>query len=66
MAREGSGGGQNPFALEMIAQRAKHGLTQGQLAAQMFVSTSTVSNIETGYRAPSAEQISHLAAIARL
>lgn len=46
----------NPFAQEMIAQRHQHGWSQEELAAQMFVSKSTISNIEACYRAPTPAQ----------
>lgn len=46
----------NPFAQEMIAQRAARGWSQEDLAAQMFVSKSTISNIESCYRAPTPPQ----------
>ena len=44
------------FAEEMIAMRNQRGWTQEELAAQMLVSTSTIANIESGYRAPTAAQ----------
>lgn len=50
------GDDRNMFAAEMIAQRKQRGWTQEELAAKMFVSTSTVGNIESGYRAPTAAQ----------
>lgn len=50
----------NPFAQEMIAQRAARGWSQEDLAAQMFVSKSTISNIESCYRAPTPPQAGSL------
>jgi len=44
------------FAAEMIAMRNQRGLTQEELAARMLVSTSTIANIESGYRAPTPAQ----------
>jgi transcriptional regulator with XRE-family HTH domain len=46
----------NMFAEEMIAMRNQRGWTQEELAAKMLVSTSTVANIESGYRAPTPAQ----------
>jgi transcriptional regulator with XRE-family HTH domain len=40
----------------MIAMRKQRGWTQDDLAAQMLVSVSTISNIESGYRPPTAPQ----------
>jgi transcriptional regulator with XRE-family HTH domain len=40
----------------MIAMRKQRGWTQEELAAKMLVSNSTVSNIESCYRAPNAAQ----------
>jgi transcriptional regulator with XRE-family HTH domain len=57
--RRGEEGGErerNPFAAEMIAMRKQRGWTQEELAAKMLVSTSTVANIESGYRAPTPPQ----------
>ena len=44
------------FAEEMIAMRNQRGWTQEELAARMLVSTSTIANIESGYRAPTEAQ----------
>src|SRR5580704_18353722 len=44
------------FAEEMIAMRNQRGWTQEELAAQMLVSTSTIANIESGYRSPTSAQ----------
>ncbi|MBV9794579.1 MAG: helix-turn-helix transcriptional regulator [Actinobacteria bacterium] len=44
------------FAEELIAMRNQRGWTQEETAAQMLVSTSTVANIESGYRAPTPAQ----------
>jgi transcriptional regulator with XRE-family HTH domain len=44
------------FAEEMIAMRKQRGWTQEELAARMLVSTSTIANIESGYRAPTPAQ----------
>ena len=44
------------FAAEMIAMRSQRGWTQEELAARMLVSTSTIANIESGYRAPTPAQ----------
>jgi transcriptional regulator with XRE-family HTH domain len=44
------------FAEEMIAMRNQRRWTQEDLAAKMLVSTSTIANIETGYRAPTPPQ----------
>ena len=44
------------FAEEMIAMRNQRGWTQEETAAQMLVSTSTIANIESGYRAPTPAQ----------
>src|SRR6202522_1226442 len=44
------------FAEEMIAMRNQRGWTQEELAARMLVSTSTIANIESGYRAPTPAQ----------
>jgi len=52
----GDEGARNPFAVEMIAMRKQRGWTQDDLAAQMLVSVSTISNIESGYRPPTAPQ----------
>ena len=46
----------NVFAEEMIAMRNQRGWTQEELAAKMFVSASTVANIESGYRGPTPVQ----------
>lgn len=46
----------NLFAQEMIAHRKQRGWTQEELAARMLVSTSTVANIESCYRAPTPAQ----------
>ena len=46
----------NPFAAEMVAMRKQRGWTQEDLAAKMVVSVSTISNIESGYRPPTAPQ----------
>src|ERR1700728_1265791 len=44
------------FAEEMIAMRNQRGWTQEETAATMLVSTSTIANIESGYRAPTPAQ----------
>ena len=44
------------FAEELIAMRSQRGWTQEELAAKMIVSTSTIANIESGYRAPTTNQ----------
>lgn len=44
------------FAQEMIAMRKQRGWNQEALAAKMIVSTSTVANIESGYRGPTPSQ----------
>jgi transcriptional regulator with XRE-family HTH domain len=44
------------FAVELIAMRNQRGWTQEQTAAKMIVSTSTVANIESGYRPPTPAQ----------
>lgn len=44
------------FAEELIAMRNQRGWTQEELAAKMLVSVSTIANIESGYRAPTAAQ----------
>jgi transcriptional regulator with XRE-family HTH domain len=44
------------FAAEMIAMRGQRGWTQEELAARMLVSTSTIANIESGYRGPTPAQ----------
>ncbi|MGH3247677.1 MAG: helix-turn-helix domain-containing protein, partial [Trebonia sp.] len=44
------------FAEELIAMRNQRGWTQEETAAKMLVSTSTVANIESGYRAPTPAQ----------
>ena len=44
------------FAQEMIAMRKQCGWNQEALAAKMIVSSSTVANIESGYRAPTPAQ----------
>jgi transcriptional regulator with XRE-family HTH domain len=44
------------FAEELIAMRKQRGWTQEELAARMLVSTSTIANIESGYRAPTSAQ----------
>jgi transcriptional regulator with XRE-family HTH domain len=54
--RLGDGDERNPFAAEMIAMRKQRGWTQDELAAKMLVSVSTISNIESGYRPPTAPQ----------
>ncbi len=46
----------NVFAEEMIAMRGQRGWTQEELAAKMIVSTSTIANIESGYRGPTQAQ----------
>lgn len=46
----------NMFAQEMIAMRNQRGWTQEETAAKMLVSTSTIANIETGYRTPTHAQ----------
>lgn len=46
----------NDFAREMIAMRHQRGWTQEVLAAKMIVSKSTVTNIESCYRAPTPDQ----------
>jgi transcriptional regulator with XRE-family HTH domain len=54
--RGGEDAERNPFAVEMIAMRKQRGWTQDDLAAKMLVSGSTISNIESGYRPPTAPQ----------
>jgi transcriptional regulator with XRE-family HTH domain len=44
------------FAEELIAMRNQRGWTQEEAAAKMLVSTSTIANIESGYRAPTPAQ----------
>jgi transcriptional regulator with XRE-family HTH domain len=44
------------FAAELIAMRSQRGWTQEETAAQMLVSTSTIANIESGYRPPTPAQ----------
>jgi transcriptional regulator with XRE-family HTH domain len=44
------------FAEELIAMRNQRGWTQEETAAKMLVSTSTIANIESGYRAPTPAQ----------
>ena len=44
------------FAAEMIAMRNQRGWTQEETAAHMLVSTSTIANIESGYRPPTPAQ----------
>jgi transcriptional regulator with XRE-family HTH domain len=44
------------FAEELIAMRKQRGWSQADLAAKMIVSTSTIANIEAGYRAPTPTQ----------
>ena len=44
------------FAEELIAMRKQRGWTQEETAAKMLVSTSTIANIESGYRAPTQSQ----------
>ena len=44
------------FAQEMIAMRKQCGWNQEALAAKMIVSSSTISNIESCYRAPTPDQ----------
>jgi transcriptional regulator with XRE-family HTH domain len=44
------------FAEELIAMRNQRGWTQEETAAKMIVSTSTIANIESGYRAPTPAQ----------
>jgi transcriptional regulator with XRE-family HTH domain len=46
----------NVFAEEMIAMRNQRRWTQEDLAAKMIVSTSTIANIESGYRGPTPAQ----------
>jgi transcriptional regulator with XRE-family HTH domain len=46
----------NVFAEEMIAMRGQRGWTQEETAAKMLVSTSTIANIESGYRPPTPAQ----------
>ena len=46
----------NMFAEEMIAMQNQRGWTQEELAAKMLVSTSTIANIESGYRGPTPAQ----------
>jgi transcriptional regulator with XRE-family HTH domain len=46
----------NVFAEEMIAMRNQRGWTQEETAAHMLVSTSTIANIESGYRPPTPAQ----------
>jgi transcriptional regulator with XRE-family HTH domain len=44
------------FAEELIAMRNQRGWTQEETAARMLVSTSTIANIESGYRSPTQAQ----------
>jgi transcriptional regulator with XRE-family HTH domain len=44
------------FAEELIAMRNQRGWTQEETAAHMLVSTSTIANIESGYRPPTPAQ----------
>ncbi|MGH3190352.1 MAG: helix-turn-helix domain-containing protein [Streptosporangiaceae bacterium] len=44
------------FAAELIAMRNQRGWTQEETAGKMLVSTSTIANVESGYRAPTAPQ----------
>jgi transcriptional regulator with XRE-family HTH domain len=44
------------FAEELIAMRSQRHWTQEETAAKMLVSPSTISNIESGYRAPTQAQ----------
>lgn len=44
------------FAQEMIAMRKQRGWNQEALAARMIVSSSTIANIESGYRGPTPAQ----------
>ena len=44
------------FAEELIAMRNQRRWTQEETAAKMIVSTSTIANIESGYRAPTPAQ----------
>jgi transcriptional regulator with XRE-family HTH domain len=44
------------FAEELIAMRNQRRWTQEDLAAKMLVSTSTIANIESGYRVPTPAQ----------
>ena len=44
------------FAEELIAMRNQRGWTQEETAAKMLVSTSTIANVESGYRAPTPAQ----------
>jgi transcriptional regulator with XRE-family HTH domain len=44
------------FAQERVAMRRQRGWNQEVLAAKMIVSSSTVANIESGYRAPTPAQ----------
>jgi transcriptional regulator with XRE-family HTH domain len=44
------------FAAELIAMRNQRGWTQEETAAHMLVSTSTIANIESGYRPPTLTQ----------
>ena len=46
----------NMFAAELIAMRNQRGWTQEETAAHMLVSTSTIANIESGYRPPTPAQ----------
>jgi transcriptional regulator with XRE-family HTH domain len=46
----------NMFAAELIAMRKQRGWTQEETAAHMLVSTSTIANIESGYRPPTPAQ----------
>jgi transcriptional regulator with XRE-family HTH domain len=52
----GEDGERSMFAEELIAMRKQRGWTQDELAARMLVSTSTIANIESGYRAPTPAQ----------
>ena len=41
------------IADEILEYRAKHNMTQGQLADKVGVTVQTISNIENGYQTPS-------------
>jgi len=44
------------FAKTLRKHREKRGLSREELAAEVHHSASTIANVETGYRAPTAEQ----------
>lgn len=48
------------FARTLRRHREKCGLSREELAAEVHHSASTIANVETGYRAPTAEQVRDL------